>query len=1354
MFAEELSGNASRKKQDEARNRRRQVKQQQQRRAVTAAAIVSNAPAAGSTTSDTPSAAATVGNNGDTVTSSTPVAVSAAAPLPVSPALFSGPLASNNAPSSSATTTGGASSSSAVAQALEQRRIRTLQRLQTASAVCIQSWFRAVLSNHALLHEERQSFDKRMGDLITLGTILKTAKKTTYVPPPATTSMLSLQLLFIVQPPFRNKSTKDGSKKSIDIKDANRLESLLRHVLLPGILSDDDQLDPLLPWLHSVEGKFRLEKLLRFSVLCFVSCPGMTTIHKSVDALIRALIVGAKARPVIAQHCQKFLLHATSPLEVNEKVDGIVPEKSLDLIWRLRTLLLYGTGAKGEPIPSNAEKMRESCISKQDRDRANIMLLLVLDAIQSFPILRTQLQSRFVAEILTVPLFTWKVTISNLLVEPKGSTGDTTDSPFITFLKAFVETREEALSTGNLKSTLFTEDVPLSKCPAPNVLCLLANLAQMGRLCPSINGSDPTKLNYKAGALFFNLLASLIDLVPLGTFTARRSAVEWVTHGAHHSPIVLSTVVLDQCKILLVDSYVRELFSSAINDTALNTEHVITSKNDKDLKLEQDMAAVGSTSAANLAAKEARIDRDRSFWKSSKWAKKLSKTMTSLLSGDNSSSNSSSLQLSSSGIAKGGGSLVNTSSMSRQLAHSGASHDTHTKKAFLSRKESDESTKANMDGVPYSPQFLIALCRAYGTILSRWGGGGKQDIVKRVDNSANKNERSKEAESSEASTTVEPCVLSLLNVICFATNIVKTLGAIIQSDRKVVADLYDIIDSERSPMPIRSMQIRPEYGRSDGGNQGATVLFMFVTCLSHVLIITDDIEIHDMDRPLPPHQLRRIILLLKRLLYRACCVDDVHASSGVSRSISNSNYFGLSLISSSSRTMRDLYDRSSRRPLCTPKMWLIEDLLEKDLKRCKRYDQFASLLSTPVLRVCPFLVSFKRRLRLFERIVTTNRIEIQGSNQLQNLKPGKIVHITRGRILEDGLLHLNHLGRNLRQRLVVQYLNEAGAREAGVDVGGLFKEFWTDLSNMAFDPNFALFRATEGAGNCMYPNPSSLQAHGSDSIVLFEFLGRILGKALYEGITIQPQFAHFFLSFLRGDYNFLHMLPDLSTMDPQLYNNLMFLKTYEGDAADLCLTFTVANDDFGRNDEIELIPNGANIEVTNSNKQRYIGLMAKYHVCDKVKQQSQAFTRGLWEVIDRSWLQLFNEPELQVLISGASDGKIDVADMKAYAKYSGGFSGLDKHVMRFWKVFSSMTSKQQADLLKFVTSCERPPPLGFSCMNPPFTIQRVGVMRDGDKLPSASTCFNTLKLPTYSSEKVMRERLIYSIESGAGFELS
>ena len=83
------------------------------------------------------------------------------------------------------------------------------------------------------------------------------------------------------------------------------------------------------------------------------------------------------------------------------------------------------------------------------------------------------------------------------------------------------------------------------------------------------------------------------------------------------------------------------------------------------------------------------------------------------------------------------------------------------------------------------------------------------------------------------------------------------------------------------------------------------------------------------------------------------------------------------------------------------------------------------------------------------------------------------------------------------------------------------------------------------------------------------------------------------------------MLPDLSSVDAQLYNNLMFLKTFDGDAEDLCLTFSVANDDFGGNRQIDLIPNGSNIEVTNSNKQRYIG---------KEKERSSGFSLELHDL--------------------------------------------------------------------------------------------------------------------------------------------
>jgi ubiquitin-protein ligase E3 C len=39
-------------------------------------------------------------------------------------------------------------------------------------------------------------------------------------------------------------------------------------------------------------------------------------------------------------------------------------------------------------------------------------------------------------------------------------------------------------------------------------------------------------------------------------------------------------------------------------------------------------------------------------------------------------------------------------------------------------------------------------------------------------------------------------------------------------------------------------------------------------------------------------------------------------------------------------------------------------------------------------------------------------------------------------------------------------------------------------------------------------------------------------------------------------------------------------------------------------------------------------------------------------------------------------------------------------------------------------------------------------------LPSTSTCVNLLKLPRYTNAKVLREKLLYAINSGAGFDLS
>lgn len=56
----------------------------------------------------------------------------------------------------------------------------------------------------------------------------------------------------------------------------------------------------------------------------------------------------------------------------------------------------------------------------------------------------------------------------------------------------------------------------------------------------------------------------------------------------------------------------------------------------------------------------------------------------------------------------------------------------------------------------------------------------------------------------------------------------------------------------------------------------------------------------------------------------------------------------------------------------------------------------------------------------------------------------------------------------------------------------------------------------------------------------------------------------------------------------------------------------------------------------------------------------------------------------------------------------------------------------------------------FQELNPPFSIQSSG----NDRMPTASTCLNLLKIPVIRDEETLRHKLLEAIEQQAGFELS
>uniref|UniRef100_A0A3Q1IVH1 Ubiquitin-protein ligase E3C n=1 Tax=Anabas testudineus TaxID=64144 RepID=A0A3Q1IVH1_ANATE len=469
--------------------------------------------------------------------------------------------------------------------------------------------------------------------------------------------------------------------------------------------------------------------------------------------------------------------------------------------------------------------------------------------------------------------------------------------------------------------------------------------------------------------------------------------------------------------------------------------------------------------------------------------------------------------------------------------------------------------------------------------------------------------------------------------------------------------------------------------------------------------------------------------------------------------------------------------RDIRRPFCPAGHWLSEEVniradkvtqlyvpSARHVWRTRRMGRIGPLQSTldvgteppqlsvseerhlAILTELPFVVPFEERVKIFQRLIYVDKRDVQGDGPFPD---GINVTIRRNYIYEDAYDKLSPENEtDLKKRIRVHLLNAHGLDEAGIDGGGIFREFLNELLKSGFNPNQGFFKTTnEGL---LYPSPTAEMLVGDSFTRHYYFLGRILGKALYENMLVELPFASFFLSKLLGtsaDVDIHH----LASLDPEMYRNLLFLKSYEGDVEELGLNFTVVNNDLGEAQVVELKPGGKDIPVTTANRIAYIHLVADYRLNKQIRPHCLAFRQGLANVVNLEWLRMFDQQEIQVLISGAHV-PICLDDLKKFTNYSGGYSATHPVIQIFWEVVEGFTDDEKRKLLKFVTSCSRPPLLGFKELYPAFCIHNGGA--DLDRLPTASTCMNLLKLPEFCDQHLMRNKLLYAIESSAGFELS
>ena len=243
-----------------------------------------------------------------------------------------------------------------------------------------------------------------------------------------------------------------------------------------------------------------------------------------------------------------------------------------------------------------------------------------------------------------------------------------------------------------------------------------------------------------------------------------------------------------------------------------------------------------------------------------------------------------------------------------------------------------------------------------------------------------------------------------------------------------------------------------------------------------------------------------------------------------------------------------------------------------------------------ILRNLPFFIPFETRVQIFRQFVYQDqmrrrngfvdpdrwRISIVQSSQgragdgrpsFQDTIGRHHAEIHRASVFEDAYRNFYELGEELKEPIQISFIDKFDTIEAGIDGGGVTKEFLTSVTSEAFDPQAPHSMFVENDQHFLYPNPNAYDeaveslkrislpttsdeftSQLRELLKRYEFLGRVVGKCMYEGILIDINFAGFFLlkwaltggsTSASNESAYRANINDLRDLDEELYQGIV-----------------------------------------------------------------------------------------------------------------------------------------------------------------------------------------------------------------------
>ena len=273
-----------------------------------------------------------------------------------------------------------------------------------------------------------------------------------------------------------------------------------------------------------------------------------------------------------------------------------------------------------------------------------------------------------------------------------------------------------------------------------------------------------------------------------------------------------------------------------------------------------------------------------------------------------------------------------------------------------------------------------------------------------------------------------------------------------------------------------------------------------------------------------------------------------------------------------------------------------EQLKNQQRKTARRKHLESVTPRLEILQNMPFFIPFATRVEMFREFVTLDQTRRRGGfldpdqwrmSVMQNTPISQIADgrgdgrhalakhhakVRRENVFDDALAQFYELGDGLKEPIQITFVDQFDTVEAGIDGGGVTKEFLTSVTNEAFRATTSLNLFVENDVNLLYPNPAAVDERkdflrqvgfkeGSpewnepirDLLRRYEFLGRVIGKCLYEGILVDVHFAPFFLvkwaltggsGSAANETSYRANINDLRDLDETLYQGLVRKRGY------------------------------------------------------------------------------------------------------------------------------------------------------------------------------------------------------------------